>query len=304
LLLLLMPMSLFQAASLSADATTNGLAILFVSLVLRELLRPEYSENTSTRYSRSHVLNWTALAGTSAILSLTKFAYLPISALVLVIPAFRAVGMTRYLTIVTLLNVVNLATVFLWSSQMHGLDTVLRDEQDVSPRRQVQYLEAHPVSLIAVPISTFKRDGWLIFRSFVGRLGSMDTPLSIAFILPYFAALVLAAWLSDGGMPSISPRNLSIVIVSSILLSVTLIGFLNYVYWAPVGARFIEGLQGRYFIPLAPAVILLIWSTTRRFSQHAWARIPAWILNCAAAMIALVSCCYTVIAVLLRYHGK
>jgi hypothetical protein len=45
---------------------------------------------------------------------------------------------------------------------------------------------------------------------------------------------------------------------SAILLSVIAIGLALYVDWTPVGMPWIGGLQGRYFLPLLPALALCL----------------------------------------------
>ena len=164
--------------------------------------RPSPPANAAPRHSSLRLLSWwAAFAIVTAALSLTKFAYFPLLAFLLLIPPARAGGSKKYLAALVALVVINLAVLIAWGSQSHGLDTVLRDQPDVSPRRQVQYLRTHPSALITVPASTFARDGWRVFRSFVGRLGSMDTPMSVFFILGYVAAIVVACWLQDDRPP-------------------------------------------------------------------------------------------------------
>jgi uncharacterized membrane protein len=309
LLLLLMPMSLFQAASLSADATTNGLAVLFAAMVLRGMVGSPGRESSCDasavpRYSSWGLLSWVAaFAIVTAALSLTKFAYFPLLAFLLLIPPARAGGTKNYVLSLGVIAGVNLAVLLAWGSQSHGLNTALRDDADVSARRQVQYLRAHPAALITVPASTFLRDGWRVFRSFVGRLGSMDTPMSVFFILGYVAAIVLACGLQSDRPSLPPPLILAAVILIPVVLSVACITLLNYIYWAPVGSRFIEGMQGRYFLPFAPAIVILIWALTRKLASHPWAQIPEQKLNLAAAVVVLIGCSYTVIVVYFRYYA-
>jgi uncharacterized membrane protein len=130
----------------------------------------------------------------------------------------------------------------------------------------------------------------------------MDTPLSVLFILAYVAALVAACWLQEDRPSLPPPHRVAAIILIPLGISVAGIGLLNYVYWAPVGARYIDGMQGRYFLPLAPGIVILIWALTRNQARHPWARTPEWKLNCAAAGIVLLGCSYSLLAVCLRYY--
>ncbi|HSU67488.1 MAG TPA: DUF2142 domain-containing protein [Tepidisphaeraceae bacterium] len=296
LLLLLMPMSLFQAASASPDATTNGLAVLFAAMVLRFAL---YNSTPATKLGLSA---WIALAVVSSIFTLTKFAYAPLAALVLLIPSERFGGAGCRAAAVTLVALINLAVLLLWSTQTRGLNTVVRtDDARVSPHGQVEYLRSDPAAAIAVPATTFVHDGWLLFRSFVGRLGSMDTPLWPPFLVLYFVALVLACWPSQVA-PFLSPRWVVPLVLACTALSIEAVALLNYIYWTPVGARTIEGMQGRYFLPVAPALLIACRSLFSRLPPSPWNKTPPWKVNLAAGAIAAVGAGYALVAVYFRYY--
>jgi uncharacterized membrane protein len=76
---------------------------------------------------------------------------------------------------------------------------------------------------------------------------------------------------------------------------------LSYMYWTPVRASFIDGIHGRYLIPLAPADFILICSLTR---QAHW-RFPfsARTTDVALPLISLCVCIYFVEMVWMRYYG-
>lgn len=301
LLLLLMPVSIFQAASLSADATTNGLAVLFTALVWRNA-----TGGTRAAGERPSFIGWPALAGIAGLsvaLSMTKFAYLPLAGLVLLIPADRLGGRWRRAAAVAALAAVNIAAVLAWAPRTGGLDTIVRSGRpDVSPRRQVEYLKSHPAALVTVPVATFLRDGMFLVRSFVGRPGTNDIRMSAVFIFGYLAALVAACRPGRGDPPAPPPRRLAVGVVAPVVLSVGAVGLLNYLYWTAVGDRCVESLHGRYLIPLAPAVLLLI--------RGVWpgppARRPgaAWRSNAAVVAVAIVAGGYTLAAVYFRYYGR
>ena len=72
----------------------------------------------------------------------------------------------------------------------------------------------------------------------------------------------------------------------------------KYVAWTPLGAGFVEGLQGRYFLPLAPAAALLLYN--RRLAGR-WPAGPG-----AGRRFGAVSLAFTVLTLLciwFRYYG-
>jgi uncharacterized membrane protein len=67
----------------------------------------------------------------------------------------------------------------------------------------------------------------------------------------------------------------------------------QYLTWTPVGAPTITGLQGRYFIPLAPAVLSLLHNRRlcRTTPQRAlpWISVGSVLILFASAGIALIT---------------
>jgi uncharacterized membrane protein len=294
LLLLLMPMSLFQAASMSADATTNGLAVLFTAIILRLTLRKGAGTIRAAK--------WIGLILLSAALTITKFAYLPLAALVLLIPADRfGTNRRRWIAVAALLAG-NLVAILLWMPQTHGLNAVVREQANVSARGQIDYLRSHPLAVLTVTWHTIELDGWPMVRSFVGWLGSMDARLNVAFIVPFLFILFFACW----SEPShVTPRRLGwwiAVILLPTALAIGAVGLLNYIYWTPIGKSHVDGLQGRYLLPLAPAIVYLVWALTRKLPPFPWNWLPQRTLNRIACGVSIFGSSYAIILVFFRYY--
>jgi uncharacterized membrane protein len=87
----------------------------------------------------------------------------------------------------------------------------------------------------------------------------------------YALALVVIA-LTDGS-PSIRvpvrPRILALMIVTATVLAISLT---MYAVWTPVGANAVEGIQGRYFHPIAPLALFVVTSSrlARRGKITTW----------------------------------
>jgi uncharacterized membrane protein len=88
-----------------------------------------------------------------------------------------------------------------------------------------------------------------LVESAVGKLGWLDTPLSPVLIIFMYIAL---AWLTLAYGERVNlrwwPRLLAaLVVIGSIGSVITA----HYLVWYPVGNHIMEGLQGRYFLPIA-----------------------------------------------------
>lgn len=294
LLLLLMPMSLFQAASMSGDATTNGLAVLFTAAVFRLAL--------GTDRPPIRPAQWTGLTVLSAAMTLTKFAYLPLAGLVLLIPMSRFPSRSRYAVGLVVFFAVNVLGILAWMPQTRGLDAVVRDRADVSAPGQFHYLIDHPAALVTVTARTVAIDGWSMARSFVGWLGSMDARMSALFVIAYLLALFAACWTDALARPPLPLGHWIAITLLALGLSIGAVGLLNYIYWTPIGATHVEGMQGRYFIPLAPAIVFLVWGLAAKLPGAPWNRLSERNLSAIASGITVFGGGYAVMLLIFRYY--
>lgn len=303
LLLLLMPMSLFQAASVSGDALTNALATLIAALVWRQAWpqagRPHASDSPRPLAARDLAL----LLVLTTALSLTKFAYWPLVGLLLLIPAERFGGRGKRLLAVGLFAAVGFIAVAAWSPFTRGLDAVIYNRPDINARRQLDFLLAHPGTVGEIARRTFLADSAFLLRSFVGRLGSVDIRLPMGFIVPYLAAMVIACSSVPCAANRPRLRRVLPVVLVSLCLSIGAIALLNYLFWTPVGEKRVKGMQGRHFIPLAPAAIVLVSALLQQIPRRYWSRVTPKQQDLIAIVVVMVCCVYTVLAVYSRYYG-
>jgi len=96
--------------------------------------------------------------------------------------------------------------------------------------------------------------------SFVGKLGWLNKPLSAWHINIYLFILLITALLLSGKDIKIGLKSkllIAFIFISGVILIETGL----YLTWNPVGHEYIEDVQGRYFIPLAPLCFLLFYNT-------------------------------------------
>jgi len=260
LILMLMPMSLSLAASVSGDAMTNAICLLFTALVWHCSIGGDDAPKITAAKK-------TAIVALSVGVTLCKFAYAPLILLVLLIPPSRFGGRERYFKFVAALIVVNLFVSLAWLSQTAGASLVLRpDRPDVNAARQLAFVRSHPMALLPALARGIAGDGLLLFQSFVGYLGWLDNPASPVIVFLYWMTLFAVCWPIANDPPAPTKRHLCLV--AALLCACTLIfAFLNYLVWTPVGSPRLQGLQGRYFLPLGAALLILIWGALHRFPR-------------------------------------
>ena len=243
----LLPMSLFQMGSLSADSLTISLSIAWLGLV---------SGIASEKIIPTRVLP--ILWALSLAIALLK----PGAAWVLVCllfckPAFDRTGHpfgVAMLKFVVLPWVIHTAWTLLaakGAGALAGVDAVAN----------LHSLSAEPSIFIQAWFNTFFSDRVLsLGKMLVGVLGWLDVYLS-PWAYPAAGLVLLATlWTNEDSMlrmPQwIPPFSLVLVVGSLAMIALPL-----FIYWSPLGLGFIQGLQGRYFI--TAAAFALVWCSFR-----------------------------------------
>lgn len=247
LLLLLTPMSLFQASSLSADALTNGISFLWIAIVLKLSLDRHIS------ISGNHIIVLSILA---IMLCLSKLAYFPLLLLLFLIPIEKFKSFKRYSLAIALIGIASASAILTWSSIVDRIYVPL--SSGIFPSRQIEFILDFPLEFIATIWRTFSQEGINYLHQFVGVLGWIDTPLPWLLIVSYFIAVSIATLGENHQNIEISFKYklgiLAILVIGAIVLS-----SLAYL-WNPLGAKTIGGLQGRYFIPFSPLFFMLFYN--------------------------------------------
>jgi uncharacterized membrane protein len=322
-LICLTPMSLFQAASLSADAVTNGLAHLLIAVFLKCALEEDVETRAGGFCLYSCGFNRPLILTLSLLLALSKQLYLPFLGMFLWVPVRKFGNLKTYLLTFSALLLICLTAVLSWSY-------IVKDLYAFNPTgSQISFILSHPLNFASILLNTLSVRGYDYLQEFIGKLGWLDTPLPPFHIWSYIAMLVIVALadsnsnvaLTDGAKAQLQTgakaqlqtgakaqlqtlglkpnykqlTGIQKAVAFSIFAFNSLLMFiLMYLSWNPVGAPVIEGIQGRYFIPLAPLLFLLIYNQ----NFHLPIKNPQLVAVCYS----LFSTTLTVAVLLKRYY--
>jgi hypothetical protein len=257
----LLPISLFQAASNSYDALTNGVAFLFAGLVFSARW------NEAEAVGRRQVM---ILAGVALLLSQCKPVYALLALLALLLPIRKFASSWAWLRSVAVIVGAGCGGAVLWTlvAKANHLELMGLLSNDAVPGRQMSLLLSQPhvfVQALWTAMWTFE------YSSIVGKLGWLDTPLPSYAI--YVGALLIAGVAVLDHDRSDSVRWFDRAIAAGVALVVTTaVSLALYLSWTPVGGRIVYGLQGRYFIALMPLLGVLLHN--QRFGPLGrWGRI-------------------------------
>ena len=244
----LLPMAVFEYASVSPDAAVIGTAFVFTAVALCGQLRGRWTPGE------------VAVATVSGLVFCSlKPIYAPL--LVLALPAALTRGQMKHTLLVhAIILVVGLGGTAIWLRFVSSM-LVLR-----FPRTglwdQADYIVAHPLAYIRIIARSFWYTGDFYYHSLVGLLGWMTVYLpSFAYVLPA-GALLLSVLAQPGNAPKLPLYAVAwntLLLGGSAVLTMTVM----YLYNTQVEWWLVVGVQGRYFLPLLALAVATACSVVR-----------------------------------------
>ena len=276
MLLGLLPMAIYEYASVSADAAIIASAFLFTAVVLRGQLR--------ARWSVGEVV--VAIAS-GLVFCPIKPVYAPL--LLIGLPAALVKGRARHTFLVhaVILIVVLCGTItWLRFAAPYYPDRSLSSDSDASG--QAAFITAHPLAFAQMMADQFWHLGDY-YKSAVGLLGWGNVWLpGVGYALP-LCGLLFGTLAQPGDAPRLSAPAVAwhaLLLAGGCLL--TIIG--AYLVWNKVGSATVEGVQGRYFLPLL-ALAAAMWCSVVRVPLSRRTSLAA-LLAAAAAFVWLITAGY------------
>ncbi|HKY63448.1 MAG TPA: DUF2142 domain-containing protein [bacterium] len=273
--LALLPSSVYLASGVSADGLSNGLCFLFSACLFR------WAFGLEDRIGRRQWLIFTALA---LLLAAAKPAY------VLLVLAFLMIAPRKYANrewpwLFALSAISAIGCQLLWLGIEGRMAVTLRGEATMSYAIQKQFVLEHPLVFLRLVIDSFLDYGSGVLGGFVGRFGWTEYGVPSWMLVAIPLGLIAIA-LGDGDEVEIGagPKIVAALITAGLFLVLCLSQFLT---WTPVGIPIIQGLQGRYFLALAPLGFLVFHNRRWAWSESAERRMPWAMLVFSGVPLAL-----------------
>jgi uncharacterized membrane protein len=283
----LIPMMMFLAPSVSADSFVFALTAFAVALTVRLACH-------GGELSRRDLI---AIFCVSVALSLIKLPYSLAFLIFLFIPVTKFNNRKVYAafwasTLIVCLGFIGVAVVMglRFYAPLDHAGIV------VSEQMQLRFVEHDPLKFVETFLRTWYRHGVPLVGDFLGTLGWLDTVLPLWLRLLALADLCVALLSIDGICRGARAfyRWVSALVPLGIFLAINL---LLYLSWSAIGARVIDGLQGRYFLPVAALSIPLL--TTRK---HLIVKMDDLRLRACLAAAQVVILSSTLVVLLHRYY--
>ena len=244
-LIAMAPMFLIEAASSSADAVTFGVCLLATAWLLS--LR-----NSAEKFSRAEIF---ALIVLSIMLACSKSVYGTILLLYFLIPRERVGSLKKFLVLGAVVLAVNLIVSLAWTELavgMTGVELATSRQyiglEDVDIAAQKIFVTEHPTEFLSAMADSIINAKFYYLLGFLGMWGANgELVIPPLFYLLYGIALLFFG-LSNGLQLKFSERG---VMIFAAGVSIFATFLYDYLIWTPVGADYVKGVQGRYFIPAA-----------------------------------------------------
>ena len=245
-MLALMPITVFQAASISADSFTIAVSFLTIAVFLKLALKDNNDRITLKDISILLIL--------LMMLVLSKPFYFILALLFFIIP-IKKYGNKKRMSLILTSMFLPIATCFAWYSAVKGF--YIPAESNTSINAQLALISHNPEIFFYAILNMIKIYIPYIVVGFNGQMG-WKVFMPIGLVLLYIIILFIVSLLDRGKVKIDIKQKLTFIII--LLLVSSAITIIEYVAWTPVGQNRIDGIQGRYFIPVIPLFFLLFYN--------------------------------------------
>lgn len=247
-LIAMMPMNMQQCNSMSPDAFTFSVCVALFSFVLYQRFG---------RKEKMKLKHYIIMYILVFILCQCKIVYVPLCLLLFLIPKERFGTKRKYI-----LNIIGVALVGIviclgWLIISSGL--LIEIQPGVSPSEQVSWILHHPIDYITVMLRTIDANGDTWIRWALGeKLGWLNIDTSYILLFIYGILLIIVLFL-DNDIAKVDYTfyvrgmmlGVSVIVIVLIMTSL-------YVQWTALRMPEIEGIQGRYFLPLLMLIFMAL----------------------------------------------
>lgn len=255
LLLSVMPMSMFLAASLSYDAIIISAAFLLFAYIVKLNIASEAYVVTKKDIA--------AVIFIAFFIGGIKPVYLPLLFVFLAAPIRKSVLKKRYFAYLSVALLAGVSVYFIPALINRFLTHGITLSGNQYAALQKAYLYSHLSAVPSIITETFKRFSGFYITGIFGILGQLDTNFPVPVMVVFYILLAVVV-VSD----SCKAKNISglarIFSAIAVIISVLMIYYYEYTTWTAlpnilgVGAHYISGVQGRYYIPVVLFLCLLL----------------------------------------------
>jgi uncharacterized membrane protein len=288
----LSPLHLHIAASCNGDSVINSFTFLSIGLLLAIV----YSENEKN-ISRMLIFLIVLLIS----IGMQKLNYAPFALLLLLIDKrhFAFFNLSGLVCKVFFVGLICLCSLSWWY-----FIPLLNQSEDIykgsslDPYTQLRVIFTQPFNFLDVIGTTFKYYGSFYFQNYIGIFGYLDTVLPKWIYTFYTIVFAFVCFTDTNAVLKVKLRGRLLFLF--VALSSIYVTMASLYLFSPVNAKIIDGVQGRYFLPLG---ILMALALNNLFNL----KLPNWVKNFFTVLV--VGCIFIILYISInilkyRYFGR
>ena len=254
LLLSIIPIVIEGFTTLSPDGLTISICALFISYTFHVA----FDENKKCGTKETVIL---AIIG--AIVSLCKIVYMPLIFLALIIPKEKFNSKKeRIISMIIIISVgiiLNLVWLLFGSIALYNTNTNTYSGSSQNwTLIKITALLSNPIMYIQKMLYTFGLKFPQYFLSLFGGQLELNEPIKIE-IIPYLIFIITIITTFSEEKLKVTFKRYQKIIMFLIVLIITVLIFTSlYIQWSDNDLPHIEGIQGRYFLPILPLILFLV----------------------------------------------
>lgn len=262
LLISLLPMSIYLASTLSYDTVVIGCSMLLFARIVNIL-------STERTISLQDLI---VIVYCSIMCFSVKQAYIPLLIVLLSIPIAKFDSWKKYIryAAITIFSGLIPYAFFQCGKAIVEKEFVWKYAKVMETQKEV--VLGAPLHFIRNIVNSFMNLGEFYYLSMLGCLGQLDTnlPIVLIYILSMFILIVSIIEVSS---QTIITKKFKFMSLSGVLFSIYAMFAGTYIIWTAtrysIGLDYVEGIQGRYFIPLYLWIIIL-FANSKLIKRSEW----------------------------------
>ena len=255
----MIPIVIEGFSSLSPDAMTVAMSFLYIAYILQLAFGKKEKIGIKEKIT---------LLVMSVVVALCKIVYLPLVGLILILPKEKFKNKKNKSKIIDFCMIAGIAVIvnLIWLKIASGY---LSNFREGDSKIQVLLALQNPIQYIQTVLYTINLNGSEYLMTLFGAKLDWGQFVQLYSIVPYsLLAIYLFATVTDEEIKN-RFKTYQLVWITLVVLAIIALVFTSlYVQWSTIGNESIAGVQGRYFLPILPLIMLLLGSTLKIKSSY------------------------------------
>lgn len=253
--ILFLPMMLQQCISVSADSFMNCIIMFYIAYVLKICVCDKK-------------INWKQIVLVivmSVIIAISKFTYCPIIGICFLFISTKNMDKKKKKIIIPIIIIISaIATlgyyIFMQRYPSSDAQKVYFETNNVNQIEQIKYIINNPIGLLRVLKNSIISSEYL--EQMIGiKLGWLNINIPSMYITIFLILLAISPFLDKNEIELKKWQKIWFLLISIVIYCLVIIAL--YLTWTPVGSAEVLGVQGRYFLPILPMILLPLCKKNR-----------------------------------------